>query len=300
MSENKHYGRQIFLSLFLTVFILLSALYLASRYLLPMYEINQEQIYSILVKLFPILIGLTMIEIGVLVARRRDEDYADEVDKLPPNAYDRPLYVLPGDDPTHVHSETLVYTQASVKPLEAVSVQEIVEEKVAEEPKVQRVADVLPEKEVVLPTVKPVAPEAEAQPVVLEQSITYKTDFATILSLELDNSKEMDYDLTLVLVDVTEGPAEAIFNKMTMLSGELAYSFTLEGGKFSLILPFYNTDEARSFTLSIIDSCKKEFSGAALQIGFASRNGRLIEAQQLLHEAEAACSFTSDEAEPNL
>ena len=91
MSENKHYGRQIILSLFLTVFILLALLYLASRYLLPLYSVNQEQIYDVLTKLFPLLIGLVMIEIGVLVARKRDEDIADQIDKLPPNAYDKPL-----------------------------------------------------------------------------------------------------------------------------------------------------------------------------------------------------------------
>ena len=63
MSENKHYGRQIFLSLFLTVFLLLAVLYLASRFLLPLYDINQEMLYGLLVKLFPLLIGLVMIEI---------------------------------------------------------------------------------------------------------------------------------------------------------------------------------------------------------------------------------------------
>ena len=115
MSENKHYGRQIILSLFLTVFLLLAVLYLASRFLLPLYDINQEMLYGLLVKLFPLLIGLVMIEIGVLVARRRDEDYADQVDKLPPNAYDKPFYTLPHDDPAHLHSDQLVFGQQKVE-----------------------------------------------------------------------------------------------------------------------------------------------------------------------------------------
>jgi hypothetical protein len=108
--------------------------------------------------------------------------------------------------------------------------------------------------------------------------------------MELNNSKEMDYDLTLVMIEVTEGPASLIANKLMMLSGELAYSFTLEGGKIAMVLPFYNGDEARSFTLSIIESCQKEFSGSSLQLGFASRNGRIVDKEQLLHEAQSACS----------
>ena len=86
MSANKHYGRQIVLSLFLTVFGILGLLFLASRFLLPHFEIDQQQVYSVLVRLFPLLLGLIMIEIGVLVARRRDEEIAEESDRLPPKA----------------------------------------------------------------------------------------------------------------------------------------------------------------------------------------------------------------------
>ncbi|HBO35079.1 MAG TPA: hypothetical protein DD633_00510 [Sphaerochaeta sp.] len=292
MSENKHYGRQIFLSLFLTVFLLLAVLYLASRFLLPLYDINQEMLYGLLVKLFPLLIGLVMIEIGVLVAHRRDEDYADQVDKLPPNAYDKPFYKLPNDDPAHVHSEQLAYGQQKVEAAQQQRVQpvEIQEEKLEMEPVIKPMVSVPPvvrydkepEVQKIVEVEEPVKPIAE--------EVVYSTDFDTILSMELENSKDMDYDLTLVLIEVTEGPASLIANKLMMQSGELAYSFSLEGGKIAMVLPFYNADEARSFTLGMIESCKKEFSGSSLQIGFASRNGRMIDSNQLLHEAEAACN----------
>ncbi|NLA96961.1 MAG: hypothetical protein GX836_01930, partial [Spirochaetales bacterium] len=140
MSENKHYGRQIILSLFLTVFLLLAVLYLASRFLLPLYDINQEMLYGLLVKLFPLLIGLVMIEIGVLVARRRDEDYADQVDKLPPNAYDKPFYTLPHDDPAHLHSDQLAFGQQKVESVsQKVQPVEIQEEKLEIEPVIKPV-----------------------------------------------------------------------------------------------------------------------------------------------------------------
>ncbi len=318
MSENKHYGRQILLSLFITVFILLGLLYLASRYLLPLYSINQEQIYDVLVKLFPLLIGLIMIEIGVLVARRRDEDLADEIDKLPPNAYDKPLYILPCDDPLHRHTDGMVLGQSiaeeykpaapSLAPEDELitvsptirevksptfSTAEQSQESAYEGHREAEYTDIAP---------PPVAKEAEpihsssleenAQTRVVQ---TYSSDFNSILSVELENSVEMGYDLTLVLIDVNKGPAEQIGNKMIMLSGELAYSFTLENNRIAMVLPFYNAEEARSFTLSLLESCKKEFSGASLQIGFASRNGRVLDSSLLLHEAVTACMLGDDD-----
>ncbi len=292
MSENKHYGRQIILSLFLTVFLLLAVLYLASRFLLPLYDINQEMLYGLLVKLFPLLIGLVMIEIGVLVARRRDEDYADQVDKLPPNAYDKPFYTLPHDDPAHLHSDQLAFGQQKVESVsQKVQPVEIQEEKLEIEPVIKPVV-AMPRIERDIEVQKVVEPAVAEEPVA--EQIVYKTDFASILSVELDNSKDMDYDLTLVLIEVTEGPASLIANKLMMQSGELAYSFSLEDGRIAMVLPFYNADEARSFTLTMIESCKKEFSGSSLQIGFASRNGRMVDSNQLLHEAEAACNVRED------
>lgn len=292
MSENKHYGRQIILSLFLTVFLLLAVLYLASRFLLPLYDINQEMLYGLLVKLFPLLIGLVMIEIGVLVARRRDEDYADQVDKLPPNAYDKPFYTLPHDDPAHLHSDQLAFGQQKVESVsQKVQPVEIQEEKLEIEPVIKPVV-AMPRVEREIEVEKVVDAVVTEEPVA--EQIVYKTDFASILSVELDNSKDMDYDLTLVLIEVTEGPASLIANKLMMQSGELAYSFTLEGGRIAMVLPFYNADEARSFTLTMIESCKKEFSGSSLQIGFASRNGRMVDSNQLLHEAEAACNVSEN------
>ncbi len=318
MSENKHYGRQILLSLFLTVFILLGLLYLASRYLLPLYSINQEQIYDVLVKLFPLLIGLVMIEIGVLVARKRDEDFADEIDKLPPNAYDKPLYALPGDDPLHRHTDEMVHSHS------------LVDEYRAHETPLAPEDEIVPPSEQIRGITMPVVPtdeqtepfeskpyeEASLEPVAEEpvqpplETVamqgksavleTFQTDFKSILAVELENAQEMDYDLTLVLIDVSKGPAAQIANKMIMLSGELAYSFTLENNRIAMVLPFYNAEEARSFTLSLLESCKKEFSGASLQIGFASRNGRVLDSSLLIHEAVTACMLEDDEEEPVL
>jgi len=60
-----------------------------------------------------------------------------------------------------------------------------------------------------------------------------------------------------------------------------------------MVLPFYNNDEARAFTLSLIESCEREFSPSLLSVGFASRASRMIEPAQLILEAEAASKRAS-------
>ena len=280
MSANKHYGRQIVLSLFLTVFGILGLLFLASRFLLPHFEIDQQQVYSVLVRLFPLLLGLIMIEIGVLVARRRDEEIAEESDKLPPNAYDRPFYALPGDDPTHLHTEDLTLAHPVASPM-------VVDEPVYEVP-------ITPVSEQVAPVVAAVAPTPATEPeprIVVQQvegELVDTGDFNTVLAVELDNAVDMEYDLTLVVINVEEGPTPLIANKLMTQSGDLAYSFVRDDTTIAMILPFYNNDEARTFTLSLIESCEREFSPSLLKVGFASRAGRMVEADQLLLEAEAA------------
>ena len=292
MSENKHYGRQIFLSLFLTVFLLLAVLYVAARYLLPLYDINQDQLYDVLVRLFPLLIGLVMIEIGVMTARRRDEDYADQVDKLPPNAYDRPFYVLPNDDPSHLHSDTMIHANSPVHTEQEKPGVPIIEEEKLEPVAVRPISEMtdnLGRK--TEPVVQPVEsePVVEQKATVVEETITYNTDFSTILSLELTNAQEVDYDISLALIHIKKGPVTPITNKLMMLSGELAYSFSLDGGKIAMLLPFYNREEATHFTQNLVESCKKEFNDSELYTGYSSRNGRILEAEQLMHEAESNC-----------
>jgi hypothetical protein len=338
MSANKHYGRQIVLSLFLTVIGILGLLYLASRFLLPHIDVNQQQVYDVLVKLFPLLLGLIMIEIGVLVARRRDEEIEEEADRLPPNAYDRPFHTLPGDDPVHLHTEDLTYAQPMAKasyvaqqapepvaqPVAPPVVQPVVEP--VQERVIEPVAEVVPEPVVqaaIDPVVDEVATPAEIEPVApmtiepaMEEPVAVAPvtpsvaapiaavqapveeeellelintgDFATILAVELENALQMEYDLTLVIINVDEGPAHLIANKLVMLSADLAYSFTRDDDSIAMVLPFYNNDEAKTFTLSMVESCQKEFAPAMLKVGFASRAGRIVDADQLIHEAEAA------------
>jgi hypothetical protein len=269
MLENKHYGRQILLSLFVTVFLLVGLLYVSVRFLIPLYRIDQQQIYDVLIRMFPILIGLIMIEIGVLVARRRDEDYVDEVDKLPPNAYDKPLYTLPGDDPSHLHSDELTYGQALVRETE---------KPMAREP-MQAISESTAS---AVPGVEPLGPMVE----ISASANTYDTSFDSILALELENSISMDYDLTLTLVDVESEHKDEALEKLLALSTDRAYSYRMENGTLAMILPFYNQPETDDYLESLVADCKEAFGTCTFSTASASRNGRSIDADTLYREAE--------------
>ena len=372
MSEKKRYGRQIFVSFIVTIIILLGGLYLATQYLLPQVSWEQEQLFTFFVKLFPLLIGLIMIEVGVVISKKNVEDCADEIDKLPPNAYDRPFYALPQDDPAFIRNDDVVYAQTPVlaeatfsdavlneepifestaevilpidlPPVEEAIIEPVVEE-VVEEAIIEPVVEEVVEEAIIEPVVEEVVEEAIIEPVVEEELIfvdepaieepvveaveeveemileedspivpvyqasdvalddvavalkqetlqVYEMDFDSILDLELQSANDLNYDLTVVVIRVTEGPTQAIAQKLIRQSGDLSYTFTLEDDAIGMILPFYNGDEARSFTLSLIESCQREFQGTELEIGFASRSGRAVEKNEILLEARKAASF---------
>ena len=68
------------------------------NYIVPTYQV----IYSVLIKLFPILVGLILIQIGIMIAKRNEDEFKDQVDKLPPNAYTKPFESPAKDDPINI------------------------------------------------------------------------------------------------------------------------------------------------------------------------------------------------------
>ena len=104
------------------------------NYIVPAYQITEEQIYNVLIRLFPVLIGLILIQIGVMIARRNEDDFADTVDKLPPNAYSKPYESAPKDDPANVSidaakvQETAAQVREVIKEVPVEVVKEVVKE----------------------------------------------------------------------------------------------------------------------------------------------------------------------------
>jgi hypothetical protein len=301
--KKHHYGRQILVTLLVTVIILLGLFFVFARFLVPLFNVHQDQIYSVLVKLFPLLIGLVLIECGVLIARRRDEDYADQVDLLPPNAYDKPLYRLPGDDPDHA-------VLASGPETAAKAPQEAVEQELPVEPSesvrnvmVPPAAPIAPvEPQVIIKEVIKEVPVEVQVPVEVPVAGEYKPEefensFNVIMDQELQSSIDVGYDISLTLVEITAGDKDAVSALLLASTKENSYSFLLDNGKIAIVLPFYQYEEARRYLLELLDSCKKQLEGTGLQMGFASRNGRVLDVDQLYHEAEVACSLAAQDDE---
>jgi len=277
MAENKHYGRQIVVSLLLTIVILGAATYLFGIYLMPKYQISREQIYDFMVKVFPILIGLVMIEIGTMVAHRRDEDYADEVDKLPPNAYDKPLYKMPLDDQNVLNTQNM----AAAVPAVPQPKQEApkAEETLAVDEKKEEI--ITPEEAAVSPTVS------------IPASETIDTGFDSIFENELKSAQDMDYDLTLMIIKAPDDMREKINSKMSVLLDKASYPFALDDGSEAYIFPFYNQEEVETFVGPVEKEVVQDNPEIKWQKGFASRSGRVIGTDILLHEANVSCNATS-------
>lgn len=142
------------------------------NFIVPAYQITEDQIYSVLIKLFPILIGLILIQIGVMIAKRHEDEFADQVDKLPPNAYTKAFESSPKDDPLNVSIDAsrTFDTVASPQPAAQVEVREVikevpVEKEVIKEVPVERVVvkevpvEVVREIEKEVPVIKEVVKE---------------------------------------------------------------------------------------------------------------------------------------------
>ena len=142
------------------------------NFIVPAYQITEDQIYSVLIKLFPILIGLILIQIGVMIAKRHEDEFADQVDKLPPNAYTKAFESSPKDDPLNVSIDAsrTFDTVAPPQPAAQVEVREVikevpVEKEVIKEVPVERVVvkevpvEVVREIEKEVPVIKEVVKE---------------------------------------------------------------------------------------------------------------------------------------------
>ncbi len=131
----------IVLGIFAVVFLL---------YLVPAFQITNEQIYNVLIKLFPVVIGLILVQIGIVAGKMHDQDFSDKVDKLSPNAYDKPLYNEASDDPMDKGGVDL-------GAFDRQPVEKIVEKEVIKEVPVEVVKEVI--KEVPVEVVKEVTRE---------------------------------------------------------------------------------------------------------------------------------------------
>ncbi len=273
MARPSNTAKLVITSIVISLIVLAVFVLIFISYIVPAYQITEEQIYSVLVKLFPVLIGLVLIQIGVMVGRRGEPDYSETIDKLAPNAYDSPLYTAPKDDPMARGKvdasvlgtgngeeakviERIVEKEVPVEvvkevPVEVVKTVEVPVEIIREiqvpvEVIKEVPVEVVVEKQVPVEVVKEVPVEIVKTvevPVEVEketEKAPVMLTFHDVLRMETDDAVNGHYDLSIVALQerdgLTEDGIEAAFGEDTLVFGE--------NGWFYAILPLYSKEEA--------------------------------------------------------
>lgn len=170
-------------------------------FLVPSYQITNEQIYNVLIKLFPIVIGLVLIQVGIVVGKRNDDDFQDQIDKLTPNSYDSPLYKAPTDDPLMKNDVTPEKFDADMASSSAA-----VKEVVREVP-VEKIVEVM--KEVPVEVVKEVqVPVEVVKEIVREVPVEVKVPVEKIVEKEV--VREVKVEVPVEKIIEKEVPVEVI------------------------------------------------------------------------------------------
>ena len=292
MAKPSTTAKLVVTSIVISLIVLAVFILIFLNFVVPTHQITEDQIYSVMMKLFPILIGLVLIEIGIMAAKRGEPEYKDTIDKLSPNAYDSPLYSEPIDDPSskafaaaaasvepkiiekevpvevirevpvevikkiEVPVEIIREVQVPVEVIKEVPVDRIVEKEVIKEIPVEKII----EKEVPVEVLKEVPVE------VPKESEHEFLGFRDVLSKEVEDALSMGYDLSVVGVKgLTADSVEAAFGEDTLVfeENDIAYA----------ILPFYGKADAEKATESIEEKT------------IASLDGRSIDIDTLLQEA---------------
>lgn len=251
MAKPSKTAKLVITSIVITLIVLAAFTLVFINFIVPAYQITEDQIYSVLTRLFPVLIGLILIQIGVMAAKKGEPEYKDTIDKLSPNAYDSSLYTEPKDDPmlrgkvapevfgtgTRAAAQTEVKEVIKEVPVEVVK--EVPVEVVREvEVPVERIREI----QVPVEVVKEVPVEVIKEVAVGTPDAVLS--FHDVLKEESKAAEQMAYDLSVVAIKerdgLTEESIEASFGEDTLVFSE--------NGCFFAVLPFYTKEEAENAT----------------------------------------------------
>ena len=273
MAKASNVWKLIVLSVVISLVVLAVFTAVFITMIVPAYNITRDQVYAVLSRALPILIGLILLEIGLLIGKKSDAETKDTIDKLTPNSYDSWLYSKPADDPLsrgEINSDAsfgMKNNQTEVKevikevPVEVVKevpveiikeVEKPIEIKVPVEviKEVQVPVEVIKEvpvevvrevvKEVPVEVVKEVPVEVE-KPVYAPEEKVY--NFREALDEELSEGAKENYPVTLVGF----GNIDQLNAKIERALGSNTLYFTEDGITYA-ILPFYETEDAERAT----------------------------------------------------
>ncbi len=203
MTKAKKTWKLVLISVILSILILAAFTAVFIHLIVPAYNISQEQIYSVLTKALPILIGLVFIEIALISSRRGEDDYRENIDKLAPNAYDSPLYSAPVDDPTTQRSP-------SMNDLDTPKGEPVVKEVVKEVP-VEIIKEVV--KEVPVEVIREVPVEVEVPkevPVEVVKEVVKEVPVEVVKEVPVEIIKEVVREVPVEIEKIVEKPVEVI------------------------------------------------------------------------------------------
>ncbi len=212
----------IVLGIFAVIFLL---------YFVPAYQITNETIYNALIRFFPVLVGLILIQIGIIVGKRNDSE-EDKSDMLPPNAYDKPLYKDASDDPaSQVNLAKFDASQAEAKvEIKEVPV-EVVKEVVKEVP-VEVIKEVI--REVPVEVVKEVVKEVPVE--VIKEVPVEKAEAAnaeeTVVEVPVEVIREVPVEVVrevkVPVEKIVEVPVEKVVEKIVEVPVEVVKEVPVE------------------------------------------------------------------------
>lgn len=206
----------IVLGIFAVIFLL---------YLVPAYQITNDSIYNGLIRFFPVLIGLILIQIGIIVGRRNDKE-EDKSDFLPPNAYDKPLYDEEKDDPSAVHGVDYAKFEKRADAEENVVVKEVpveVVKEVVKEVPVEVIKEVV--REVPVEVVKEVIKEV---PVEVIKEVPVEKEAENVNTVEVEVPVEVVREVPVEIVREIEKPVEKIVEKIVEVPIEVIKEVPVE------------------------------------------------------------------------
>lgn len=215
MAKAKKTWKLVLISVILSILILAAFTAVFMHLIVPAYNISQEQIYSVLTKALPILIGLVFIEIALISSRKGEEDYRGNIDKLAPNAYDSPLYSAPVDDPTAQRSP-------SMNDLNTPRTETVVKEIIKEVP-VEVVREVV--KEVPVEVIREVPVEVE-----VPKEVPVEVVKEVVKEVPVEVIKEVVREIPVEVEKIVEKPVEVIKEvekevEVPSAEAEVSYSF---------------------------------------------------------------------------
>ena len=219
MSKTKSTAKLVITSVILSLIVLAIFTIVFLKYIVPVYNITEKQVYDVLVKLFPILVGLALIQIGIIAGKHNEDDFKDQIDKLPPNAYSNIVDKQTKDDPDNVSlgaSSLKVEKTVIEKPVEVIKevpvevIKEVVKEvpvEIVKEVPVEVIKEVV--KEVPVEVLRDVVKEVEVPFEVIKEvpvEVIKEVPIETIKEVV----KEVPVEIIKPLEVIKEAPVEII------------------------------------------------------------------------------------------